>query len=161
MVKEINISENKIVIKDGVFSLKQIHKEIKELIEELGYGFVEKQQTNKPKKYGAERKIDFLAEKQIDDFAKFEITVNFFIEYLKILKKGDLILDNGEGIITVKSKLTLDFGNKWSKNEFSRFLFKLYIGFLKKSEIENKYVAPLSEDVKVIYSKIKELMQYY
>ena len=40
MVKEINISENKIVIKDGVFSLKQIHKEIKELIEELGYGFV-------------------------------------------------------------------------------------------------------------------------
>jgi len=31
----------------------------------------------------------------------------------------------------------------------------------KKSEIENKYVAPLSEDVKVIYSKIKELMQYY
>lgn len=161
MVKEAQAGDKTIIVSDGIFDLKAIYQTTKSTLESMGYGVVESSQSNKPKKYGAERKMTLQGFKDIDEFGQSQIDVNFNFEALKTIKKDKLVIDNGDGSINFKCVVRLDYQNHWGTTSFKRFLFKYYSGLLKKEDLKKKYIVPSAIEMTKLYEKIKEMMQFY
>ncbi len=143
-----------ISLNDQDFSISSVYKKAKEIVDDMGYFFVEKEQTIKPEKYGDEVRFSFNVSKEYDEFAKVEITIDFSFENLDRSKKKD----HGNAEVAVKAKQIFDYHNKWGMNVFNKFLFGIY-KTIKKKEFEEKYTKRLFDDSTLIFDKIKEVLE--
>ena len=69
----------------GEFNLDEMYKKCKDWFKSKKYIFTEKEHTQKDKPQGTELNIKFVAEREIDDYVRFDIETYFFI--LEISKK--------------------------------------------------------------------------
>ncbi len=150
MTKKSGVFKSKISVSDSDFSIHKIYKDVRAKAGSLGYDFLEKQQTSKPKKYGDEIKFNFFFLRELDDFCDGEINVEFVFSSMK-RGKG---MDHGDAYVLVKGERIVDKDNKWGKTAFNRFLFEIYMN-IKKTEFEKRYTIPISEDAGEIYNIIK------
>ena len=151
MVKSSEVFSTNIDLSDVNLNVKSFYKVVKAKADDLGYGFFEKRQTSKPKKYGDEIEFEFHMMKDYDEFCMGEIKVDGVFKNLKRSKTKDF----GDVKISIKAAIILDYDNKWGKNSFNKFLFKIYTA-VKKEEFKNKYTTPLWKDTSEIYNTIKE-----
>jgi|SRR3989344_5424101 len=151
MVKKSEVFNSKISVSDSDFSIQKIYKDVRAKAESLGYDFLEKQQTSKPKKYGDEIKFNFFFLRELDDFCDGEINVEFVFSSMK-RGKG---MDHGDAYVLVKGGRISDKDNKWGKTAFNRFLFEIYMN-IKKEEFKKRYSIPISRDANGIYDVIKD-----
>lgn len=156
MVLEKNIFSRNINITNEDFDISRIYKGVKSKGEDLGYGFVEQEQSNKPGKYGHTVVFKFLFVKQVDFFGTNEISLDFNFENLsKVAGK-----DHGDCKIAIKGKVTLDYKNRWGMTAFNRFLLNLY-SKVKDGEMKSKYMGPLIKDANEMHDFIKDKFGFY
>lgn len=154
MVDTTDIFKRYISLGGQDFSISSVYKKTKEFVDEMGYYFVEKEQSVKPEKYGDEVRFTFNVSKEYDEFSKGEITIEFNFINLKRSKNKD----HGDAEIRVVVKQILDYHNKWGMSVFNKFLFKIY-KIIKKKEFEEKYTVRLVKDATKIFDMIKETLE--
>lgn len=155
MVLEDTVTKRNLTAIDVVFNLDKFYKDVKKKADALGYDFVEKEQGNKPGKYGQEIKFDFVFNKDFDYFANFVILITLNFDHLHKVKGGD----KGDCKAKIKSVLTLDYKNRWGMSKFNKTLLKIYAK-IKKPYIDDTYVDPLFNDTNEIMNMIKEHFGY-
>jgi hypothetical protein len=139
----------------GSCNFNSMYKEMKAVFDEYNYDFIEKEHTTKDLPNGREIVIVWNAEREVDDYAKFEIKVRFFIENLN--KKNG----NYEGNFEIKiwAHVILDYKNKWQGNPITEFLFKIHNEYIIKSKILNNYEPRLLSDIEKLKGVIKKYLK--
>ncbi|MEK6948568.1 MAG: hypothetical protein AABX19_05000 [Nanoarchaeota archaeon] len=156
MPPSFDIIKRNINITEGNIELEKIFKGIKNKAEDLGYVFFEKEQSSGSKKYGEERTFKFYMDREIDPFAKIEISIEFNFDRLEKVKTKFI----GDGIVTFVTKIHLDYKNKWGKNKTDRFLYKLYQKIMKW-KFESMYIVPGVIEGNQLYGYIKDELEEY
>ncbi|MBL7147780.1 MAG: hypothetical protein ISS82_03065 [Nanoarchaeota archaeon] len=133
----------------GEFNLDEMYKKCKDWFKSKKYIFTEKEHTQKDKPQGTELNIKFVAEREIDDYVRFDIETYFFI--LEISKKGNVA--NANVKINIEGWVVLDYKNKWQGNPFSKFLFFIYNNYILKKKIIEVYENKLYLEI-LNYSKL-------
>ena len=95
-------------------------------------------------------------DREIDPFAKIEISIEFNFDRLEKVKTKFI----GDGIVTFVTKIHLDYKNKWGKNKTDRFLYKLYQKIMKW-KFESMYIVPGVIEGNQLYGYIKDELEEY
>ncbi len=138
------------IVKSGSCQFDKLYKKLKGVFDEYDYDFLEKEHSTKEQPQGRESIIVWVAEREIDDYAKFNIKIRFFIENLN--KVDGTYKGNFE--IKIWADVTLDYHNKWQGNPITEFMFKMYNEYVIKSKIFSNYEARLLSDIE----KLKEVI---
>ncbi len=126
MPEEETVAKTKIKYKGG-FDLGDAYDVLHDLFVTMGYTVEEKKYKETVKKDKGEKdlQITWECDKNVDDFTKFMININFFIIGFK---KGW-----ADAEIAFKSALRTDYEGRWETNPFLKFLKGVYKKYLYKS----------------------------
>ncbi len=142
---------------NGKFNLDSLYKELKGWFDKNKYDFTEKEQTVKDKDSGKEIVVKWEAERKVDDYAKFDIRIDFFLENLNKVKEGV----EGKVKITFFAKIILDYKNKFGYSKLSKLMFDIYNNLIIKGKIENVYEDKLDREVKELFNLTKEKLELF
>jgi len=145
---------------NSMFSVSTLLYDMKSLLEDKGYTFVEKEQSVKDGKYGREIVFKVEGEKEIDEFAKTQIMFDCEFENLKKIKLNNVVLDKGDLFIVIKGGTVYDYKNKWGKNSFSKFLFGLYMRYFYGKKAKEKYIDKLDDETLTMYNYLLEKIEF-
>lgn len=134
---------------EGDFDLDEMYKKCKDWFNSKKYVFTEKEHTHKDKIEGQELNVKFFADREINDYIKFDIETYFFILYIN--KKGKK--SNAKLKINIQSWVILDYKGVWQKSAFHKFLFYIYNNYIIKKKIQGVYEEKLFVEM-VEYSKM-------
>ncbi len=137
---------------DGKCNFEKLYEDMKSFFDEHDYDFLEKEHTEKDLPQGRELIIVWTAEREVDDYAKYDIKVRFFIENFR--KEGSVCSGNFE--IKMWATITFDYKNNWQGNPITEFLFKIYNSYIIKEKILNNYEPKLESEIEELKSLIKE-----
>jgi len=142
--------------KTGTFNLNKLYKDMRMWFNKYSYDFQEKEYKRKDADAGQEIKITWVATKEIDDYCRSEIKVEFFLQYVmdigNSLKKGFLQ-------IKFWAKVILDYQNKWQAKPLGNFLFFMYNNFIIKNKIEKYYEGQLYNELIELQDLTKSLLK--
>lgn len=141
----------------GVFDLEKLYGEMKEWIDKNNYDFNEKEHTEKHGDKGNEIVLAWEAEREITDYLKYELKVNFLLK--GITKVSDNLV-KGFVKITFTARVISDYKNKFGKSSFSNWLSKLYEKYLFKSEIE-RHKDKLQEEINDLHDITKDVLKFH
>lgn len=141
--------------KAGFFDFEKLYKDMRSWFSEHDYDFHEKDHTEKDLPLGREILMKWHAEREIDDYARFNIDANFFIE--KLIKINDK--DKGEIKIIFFAYVDLDYKNRWQTNSLYKFLFFIYNNYIIKSKILTNYEIKLKNDVDNLRDVVKVYLE--
>lgn len=153
MKKELGIFKQKIK-KTGIFDLNKVVKEIKGFLGNYKYNFAEKQNIAKEKDKGVEIIMEIAAEREIDDFYMYKMSVDIFAMKLNKVVVNDKKMDKGDLEIIFAVKLVLDHKNKFH-GKIGNFLFKMYQEYLIKDKINKVHGAKLYMEGMHLFEVIK------
>jgi len=148
------------ISKKGVFDLNKVVKNLKDYLKDHKYFLNEKQNISKATDKGNEITLDFIAEKEIDDFYAYKITVDFLVTNLNKVSVKEKKLDKGEVEIRITPRLILDHNNKF-RGWLGDFLFKLYKSYVIKDKINKVYTAKLYVEAMGLFDLMKHDMDLY
>lgn len=141
----------------GVFNLDKLYTEMHAWLVNNEYDFLEKEHQHKKKDIGEEIVLTWEAEREIDDFMKYEITIKFrFIEMFPASEN----LVSGKAKITFTAAVVVDYKDKWTSTKLKNLLFELYTKVLYKETI-TKHKLKLVEEVKELHSTTKEILEFF
>lgn len=139
--------------KSGSCKFNKLYSEAKKMFDEYSYDFIEKEHTAKDLPQGRENVIRWEAERKVDDYAKFEIRVTFFIENLREVNNTY----EGKFDIKIFANITFDYMNKWQGNVIKEFMFKFYNEYIMKDKILGSYEPKILSEIEVL----KEIIRKY
>lgn len=141
---------------NGVFDFDRLYEQLKEWFAENQYDFQETEFTEKSKDLGYEYKYVFTGERKVTEYYKFKVSLTAEMKRINSLSKN---LANGQVRIIFSGKLELDYRNKWQKNSFLNFLFKLYNKYLIRDQIED-YKHELYGEIANLHDLAKEVLEF-
>ena len=141
----------------GVFDLEKLYNEMKEWLDNNKYSFNEKEHTEKNVDKGKEIILVWEAEREITDYLKYVIKVNFL---LKEVNKVSNNLVKGFVKITFTASVVSDYKNKFGKSSFSNWLSKIYKKYLVNSEVE-RHQDKLQEEINDFHDTTKEVLEFH
>ena len=148
---------NQRIVQEGIFNLKNMSKSVVDWFEENNYYYSVKDSTTKEKSHGTESRLLFTGHILIDDFAKSEIKVDFFLLNAgKVTSKGKK-LDKGDLEIRINGDLIVDYKHRFS-SKFKSFLLKLYMKYLIPEKFLYHYESKVYDDAFSIFNLLKEEM---
>ena len=156
MKKELKIF-NQRISKKGIFDLNKVIKEVKEFLEANKYKCHEKQNVSKDTDKGVETIIDVVAEREIDDFYKYKIAVEFLVTNLEKVTAKNKRMDKGVLEVRITPKLVLDHKNKFH-GWFGDLLFKIYKDYVIKDTINKVHGVKIYLDGMAVFDLMKHTM---
>lgn len=158
MIREkelITLAKGNLIRYRGDFDLDRLYKECKKWFKSKNYIFTEKEHTDKTRPQGDELNIKFMARREIDDYAEFNIETYFFI--LEVNKKDNKI-SNAHVKINIEAFVKLDYKGLWQKSPFKKFLFFIYNNYIIKKKILNEYEGKLENELTEYSNLIKSYL---
>jgi len=147
-------SKSGIVIKyNGSFNIDKLYKDIKAWFDNNNYDFDEKEYKEKRQAHGDEILIEFICERKIDDYIKFNLRIKFLMLNVKKLSKDHYV---GNFRANISAFIEFDYNNEWQFSPLKKFLFFVYNNFIIKNKIENVYEDKLYGEVLNFEKLIKE-----
>ena len=148
---------NQRIVQEGIFSIKNLSKSVIDWFEENNYYYSINDSTTKEKSHGTETRLLFTGYMLIDDFAKSEIKVDFFLLNAgKVTSKGKK-LDKGDLEIRITGDLIVDYKHRFS-SKFKSFLLKLYMKYLIPEKFLYHYESKVYDDSFSVFNLLKEEM---
>ncbi len=157
--KKVSVADIKIK-EVGIFDIETLYKEAKSWFDSKNYTFQEKEHTEKIRDIGDEYLIQWVAERKVDGYVKFNIETSFFIRYITKIKIREKQLYKGDMEITTKAFLELDYKNNWHTSAIKKFLFNIYSNYIIKEKI-NDYNSKLDNEVKELLDIIKSVINIH
>ena len=156
MVVKKSIVRKNLSAVDQDFDIDSVYKGMKKKADDLGYGFLEQEQTTKEGKYGTELTFKFKLVKDIDFFGRSIIEIEFKFDLLNKVKGRE----HGDCGVEVKSEIELDYQNRWGKNKFNKALFGLY-SKIKAEDFKRLYLIPTIKNTTEVQEFIKDKFGFY
>ncbi len=136
----------------GIFSFKDFYSFTYDWLRDEGYDLIEKSYSEKVKGDSKELKIKWEAERDISDYFRFVIQMDWFIIGMKdveVQKEGKKVKMNS-GLLEIKFKAILvrDYENRWEDRPIWKFLKGVYDRYIIRARIEdyeNKILEELNE----------------
>lgn len=147
--------------REGIFDLKKVYEEVKNYLSNLKYRITEKDSSTKLSSKGSEVMVEFNGEREVDDYIRFLMQINFLVTEMKQVKVNGKTLNRGLLQITVVSSYELDYANKWVKSKFADLIHKFYRKHLIKDKINIVYEGKLYGEVVNLMSLIKKILDLY
>nr|MBA4404843.1 hypothetical protein [Nanoarchaeum sp.] len=140
----------------GVFDFDRLYNGLKDWFNENQYDFQENEFTEKNKDIGYEYKYVLSGERKVTEYYKFKVNLTAEMKGVNSLAKN---LVSGEVRIIFTGKLELDYRNKWQKNSFLNFLFKIYNKYIIRDQIED-YKHELYGEIANLHDMAKEILEF-
>lgn len=140
----------------GVFDFTRLYTLLKEWFTNNEYEFQEKEFTEKSKDLGYEYKYVFEGTREVTEYYKFKVGLTAEMKYINQMSEN---LVSGEVRIIFTGKMELDYRNRWQKNAFLNYLFKIYNEYLIRNQIEG-YRYELYEDVVELHDLAKDVLDF-
>ncbi len=127
---------------NGFFSFDEMYKAWKEWFDSYGYFLTEKGQTEKVLSDGREKKIDWIAKRDVTGYLRFNIGIELWVRRLKDVtveiegKKQKI--QRGDLHIGFKGYITKDYKGRWKNHEFLRQMYDRYVAKDRLSMYEGK-----------------------
>ncbi|MFA5175840.1 MAG: hypothetical protein WC413_01085 [Candidatus Nanoarchaeia archaeon] len=138
--------------KKGLIQFNSLYKDMKSWFDEHRYDFHEREHTEKDKGLGREMRIILEGEREFNDYTKFFLKVEFFVEGLRKVDGKE----TGNIKITIWAWIVLDYRKKWQTTAIGKFLMYLYNNYIIKGEIVGPYEAKLKADAYALQNLAKE-----
>jgi hypothetical protein len=142
----------------GIFDLSKLLKKMYAWFDSRKYDIHQKDQTEKSTDKGLEIVMKWLCEREITDYFKYEILVEFLMKKLQKTSKKDVY--NGSAQVTFKAKIILDQQDRWKYKPLGRLLFFINNNYLVKDQI-NKHKEKLYKEVIAIHDLTKSVLDLY
>lgn len=130
----------RINFKGGVFDVKEIYKHAHDWFKWKQYDVTEQKYKEKILSNGREIKIDWVCERDIDEYTRYRIEVKwqmFSINDVKIKHEGkDIKVQSGEMDIFVSAYLVLDYEDRWEQSVTLKFLKSFFEKYLYAATME-------------------------
>lgn len=124
----------------AVFRLDELYKSLTFWLKNYEYILQEKEYFERQETVGKSIMIKWFAEKEINDYIKFVMEIDFLIlgvEDIEIEQDGLKSKANkGEIEMKINAYLLKDYEDSWAKNPFMTFLRETYDKFIIRSRIE-------------------------
>jgi len=147
---KVHPSNGMVIRYKGILDVDDLYKSVKSWFGDYNYDYFEKENTEKTKPEGNTVKIRMVSEREIDDYVKFEIQVDFVeIIRLRKVKKGGY---SGEARIVIRAIVHLDYHNNWKNIPFLHYL---YHNIILKKKIMVHYWGNLYNEMMELNSLIK------
>jgi hypothetical protein len=146
--------------KKGVLDLRKLYGEISAWFEDNEYDFNEDVHSDKHKDKGREIITIWSGERNVTNYIKYKIKVNFSLNEINKVSNVSDKLDKGFIKLTFNAQLVLDYKSKWGKSFFSNFLFKTYNNYIIKKEIV-KHKSKLYKEVLDLQDVAKEILEFH
>lgn len=149
----------------ATFDFHKLYKFMQEWLVSKKYEFYEKENTHKDTRSGTEIIMQFVGEREIDDYVKYEIKVLMRIYDMEKVtvetKEGKKKLDMGMMYINIKATAIIDYMGIWGKTKFNRFLGYMYNNYIIKRKINERYLGNLYGEMMGFYTGVKEQLDLY
>src|SRR3989344_6877291 len=130
----------------GVVDFDKLIESMKNWISKRKYDFTEKKHSDKITGLGHEIKITWVNDREVTDYIKFHIDVDFVVYELNKTKTAEKNLYSGEVNIKFFAYLELDWKKRWRSFPFGSFLMYVYNNYLIKDKIK-RYEGKLMSEV--------------
>ena len=139
------MSEKDIVFKGkikqtGIFSFKDFYSFIYDWLREENYDVFEKRYTEKVKGDTKDLEITWNAEREISDYFKFVITMDWLILGMKsveVQKEGKKVkMESAALEIKFRAILVKDYEDRWENHPFWKFMRGLYERYIIKNRVD-------------------------
>lgn len=148
------MSEKDIIFKGkikqtGIFSFKDFYSFIYDWLREENYDVYEKRYTEKVKGDTKDIEITWSAEREISDYFKFVITMDWLIlgmRSVEVQKDGKKVKMESAAIeIKFRAILVKDYEDRWENHPFWKFMRGLYERYIIKNRIDEYQIKLLEE----------------
>jgi hypothetical protein len=133
----------------GIFSFKDLYNFIYDWLREESYDVYEKSYNEKVSGDSKQIEIAWIAEREISDYFKFQVKINWIILGMKsidVQKDNQKIkMDSGSLELRFTTLLIKDYEDRWENRPYWKFLRGIYERYIVKSRIEDYQVKLLIE----------------
>lgn len=161
MVEQDTVFAGKIKQK-GLFTFKEFYNFIYDWLRDEGYDVFEKNYTEKVSGDTKQVEIRWDAERNISDYFKYVIRVDWMIlgmKSIEVQREGKKVrMDTGQIDLKIKAILKKDYENRWENHPFWKFLRGMYERYIIKSRIED-YSIKLFEEVNEFIAQSKSFLE--
>ncbi len=154
VIKELLIKQK------AQFDIIELYHTIKTWFDINRYSLQETEHEEKIDKGKKSISIKFQAKKTIDDYTKFEMTLNFSLSNYEIIKEENKKLLDGSLKIKISSQLKVDYEEKWEKKPIMKFLRGVSDKFFNKNR-RDLYKKELEDDSYDLYNKVKSFLNLH
>jgi len=145
----------------GIFSFKDIYSFIYDWLREDAYDVFEKKYAEKVKGDSKEVEISWSAEKEISDYFKFVITIDWLILGMKtveVQKDGSKVkMESASVELRFKAMLVKDYEDRWENYPFWKFMRGVYERYIIKNRID-QYQVKLLEELEELIAQCKSFL---
>ncbi len=117
---------------EGDIDLNELYSFVKSWFKDKGFFLVEKEHEGSAEKF----KSKWNAEKKVDDYTKYALTITLKGSKLKSISAKDKNLKNGEFSVAVESYLEKDYEDKWEGKPILKFFRTFYNKVIERSHEE-------------------------
>lgn len=157
--KDIIVPELHVDVKNSAFQMHELLKIMRSWADLHGYELTEKLYKHKDIPNGKEVKIEWLLDKEVDDYAEFDINVKFIMKGkdINIKKKGKGI--KGDIELIFSAILITDKEDKWD-TPFYKFLRAFYDSVFQGSKFK-AYSQKLDNECYSLYNEVKAFLNLH
>lgn len=145
----------------GIFSFKDFYSFTYDWLKEENYDVFEKKYTEKVKGDSKDVEITWSAEREISDYFKFVITIDWVIIGMKsvdVQKEGKKIkMDSATLGLRFKAILVKDYEDRWENYPLWKFMRGLYEKYIIKNRVD-QYQIKLLEELEEFISQCKSFL---
>lgn len=154
ILKKVKIAE------DGLFDVNAIYGAIMDWLGSNDYDVGEDKNLTKHTPNGAEIKMKFYAERNLDGYYRIMFDIKIFANHVKKVKVNGQELDRGHIEVIINNALVKDYRNRFDKGPFKKFLQHFYDNYLKKKKQE-AYEDKADAEGKMLVCAVKEAFNFY
>ena len=161
MVEKEEVIKEKIT-HSGVFNFSEFYSYAHSWLKEEDYGVAEEKYNEKVSGNSRDITIEWKASKEVSDYFKVSIKVEFQIEGLvdvEVEVDGKKKKTNkGKVTVDIKAALLKDPESKWESSSFNRFLREIYNKYIIPKRLENVQGKVIS-DVQDFKEELKSFLE--
>ncbi len=145
----------------GLFDFRDIYEFMYDYLIDENYDIFERKYVEKVKGDSKDVEVKWEAMKEISDYFRFVITMEWIILGMKsveVVKNGKKIkIDSGVFEIKFRADLVKDYESRWENHPFWKFLRGFYDRYIIRTRVEQYEEKLLAETVELI-SQVKSLL---
>jgi len=145
----------------GIFNFKDFYEFLYDYLTDESYDVFENKYTEKIEGDAKGLEIDWVCEKVISDYFKFEIRAYWIIlgmKKVKVKKDGrEISMDSGTLEVKYTATLVKDHENRWENNPFFKFFRGVYDRYIIRTRIDD-YEGKLFAEVNELIAQAKSFL---
>ena len=149
------------VKQDSLFDLNEFYKQLWRWFELYDYNFAEQEYIDMEEPKGKHIELLWYADKKIDKYVKFVITVGFLILGIKEveIEKGGVKVKTKKGSVEMRisAYLAKDYDDKWSDTPTKKGIRLLYERYIARKRLDI-YGGKLEKEAYVLLNDIRSFL---